>query len=201
MAAKQFAAITGGVDHPRVSTARNRLDALEGALTSAAGGLSSITRTIIDVVVLAVVGWTTATFTGTALHLSSSWAIAVTLGVVLAAFWPCWFLTNRVAWLVNRRRLASAEPVWKAAPLLGATPDGVFDVLRSLLAARRNLIATANRQSAGRMHAAMVRTPAGFLRARERWPAVYWLSYADLMLCQAIDSIEIWARITVRSKP
>jgi hypothetical protein len=59
-ATARFAALTEGVDHPRMDSARSRLQAAGVAVVQAAGGLSRWTRTWLDAAELAVVCWAVA---------------------------------------------------------------------------------------------------------------------------------------------
>ncbi len=124
VASKEFAAAFGTEDHPRIDEARTLLSGADDALVQAAGGLSGLTRTVLETVILAPVCWLAAELS-TKLGLAGGWTVGLTLGVFLALFWPMLkVLTLRVRsgtaiWL---GRLTSAQPAADASGQSVAAP-------------------------------------------------------------------------------
>ncbi|REF98870.1 hypothetical protein DFJ67_4895 [Asanoa ferruginea] len=182
LAEQRFAVLTDGLDHPRIDTARGRIENSADALARVAGGLSGWTRTWFGAVLLGIAAWAVATVAGPLAGLPAGWTITVTVTVVLAAHLPVFLLTNALAERVNRRRTRRrAEPVSIVEP---EDPDPAVAVIELLWAVRDGL-ATVLRQWPEAYIIGVDR-----LASRDRH--LYWASVADRDLCVAIDSIEIW---------
>jgi hypothetical protein len=189
-AVARFAGLSDGLDHPRITTARNRLEVCGVALTRAAGGVSAWTRTWLGAVLLGLAAWAVAAVAGQLIGVSGGWTVTLTAVAVLALLWPVNALNNVLADRVNRRR--TGPPV---APLAIEAPTGLDpaeEVVGILWGARDGLAIVMRRWSAAPRFGYVARTAAGFDWLRQRDPRLFWLSLADRCLCQAIYSIEIW---------
>ncbi|GAA4677471.1 hypothetical protein [Phytohabitans rumicis] len=182
VAAERFDAMTNGQDHPRIDTARTRIETASAAVARAAGGLSSWTRTWLGMAVAAVGAWTAATVSGG--------LIGVTIVVVLGLYWPMFTLHNVLADRVNRRRTRRPEPPPEISMPAGLDPAD--QVLRLLWAARDELRGEMRQRAATDRFGYVGRTATGFDWLRRRNGHLAWLTRADRSVCQAIHSIEIW---------
>ena len=178
-ATARFEALAAGVDHPRVDTARQRLQSADLLARRAAGGLSLATRTSIDVVVIMVVGWTVATVAG--IVLDPGWTIAVTVVVLLASFWPTYRLLNHLGRRVDERRTRVGEPT---------RSDG--DLVRLLESARYLTQQTMDAWIASHHYRAAAGSVSGLRWLSGMDVPVYNLRHLEVCLCQAIDSVQIW---------
>ncbi|NUO55597.1 MAG: hypothetical protein HOV78_02985 [Hamadaea sp.] len=174
-----FDALADGLDHPRLETVRQRLTTADASVRSAAGGLSLVTRTSIDVVVLMAVGWTTASLAGALL--GPGWTITVTVIVLLACFRPLVALLNRLARHANERRTRSD----------GSAPAST-DVLPLLESARIATQQTMHRWLGSHRLKAAAGSPSGLRWLAEQDATVGSLRQLEISLCQAIDSLQIW---------
>jgi hypothetical protein len=176
----------GGLDQFWVTSARSRLKSLDGMLVAAAGGLSGWSRTLIGAALAFPVLWAVAAG-ARGLGFAPAWTI-VTTTVALAAGTPGLLaLNNRLAGFVNRRRMARAAPAIQPSRVSVVGPGRLDEVPESLLAARVLLVAAALRQVDSRHWRVpyLVRL-AGTDRSLSR------IAEADLLLCQAIDYLEIY---------
>lgn len=199
-----------------VASARHRLVSLDDVLVSAAGGLSAWSRTLISSAVAFPLLWAVATGVR-ALGTGSGWVIVTTVAALAVAMPALLATTAGISRAVNRRRMSrphadtgriprqrdpearppahdgaanggrrSASPAWG-----GSAPDGKGDrtepIVDVLLRARVRLVSAALRQvppkrwRVGRL---------ARLAADDR--SVGRIADADLLLCQAIDFIEIY---------
>jgi hypothetical protein len=176
----------GGLDQYWASSARSRLKSLDDMLVAAAGGLSGWSRTLIGAAMAFPVAWAVAA-TARLAGFAPVWAIVSTV-LALGAFTPVLLaVTNRLAGLVNRRRMARAPRPVQPFRLAVVTPGWLDDVPEPLLAARVMLVSAALRQVESRHWRVpyLVRL-AGSDRSISR------IAEADLLLCQAIDYLEIY---------
>lgn len=165
-----------------VESARLRLHGLDGVLVSAAGGISAWSRALVGAVIVFPLVWGTAAG-ARAIGFGSAWVIVTAVVVLVAATLPIAALTQRLSAAVDRRRMRRATARPRANPV--SEKDEVIDVL---LRARVRLVSSALRQVPSRYwrvaHLAGLAT---------NDTSVNRISHADLLLCQAIDFLEIGA--------
>ena len=192
----------GELDQYWLNSARARLRSVDGFLVAAAGGTSGWTRTGISAVAMLLTGWATAAGT-IAVGFSPAWVIVTTVFVAALVDLPVRKVTFPLADALDRRRLARAAQPSRAglsadrlgpdglgAARLGAArlgADGLGAVLEPLLQARVRLVSAGLRQVDSRRW----RSPyLAHLAAEHR--SIRRIAEADVLLCQAIDYLEIY---------
>jgi hypothetical protein len=176
----------GGLDQYWVSSARSRLRSLDAILVAAAGGLSGWSRTLISAALAFPLAWAVAATARTA-GFAPVWVIVSTV-LALGGSTPVLLaVTDRVAGYVNRRRMTRAPRPAQPFRLTVVTPGVLDDVPEPLLAARVMLVSAALRQvGSGHWRVPHLVRLAGSDRSISR------IAEADLLLCQAIDYLEIY---------
>jgi hypothetical protein len=183
---RRFRALTDGVEHARVETARDRIRACDEYAIRAAGGMSTATRTAFDCLVMAGVGWTVAAIVGQIV--SPGWTVAITVIGVLTSFWPTLLLLNRLVRWVDERRTRIGT---RTLEVTGSI-DPVTDVVTLLEGARMVTARTMRHWMADHRYRAAAATAAGFSWLTGIDVVLHRLRIVEVCLCQAIDSIEIW---------
>jgi len=188
----QLDGAVGDLDHYWLNSARPRLRSVDDLLVAAAGRLGGWARTGITGVVLFLAGWATAA-AANALGFSPAWVIVTTLVVAVLVELPLRGAVVALDDALNRRRLTpAAQParaVVRALPSAsgGLSADGIAAVLEPLLQARVRLVSTALRQVDSRRW----RSPY-LARLAADDARIGRIAAADLLLCQAIDYLEIY---------
>ena len=173
----------GDLDQYWLNSARHRLRSADGFLVAAAGGITGWTRTGISAVAMLLTGWATAAGT-TAAGFSPAWVIVTTVFVAALVDYPVRRATFPLADALDRRRLArTARPLPAAKP----GPGELDAALVPRLLARVRLVSAALRQvDSRRWHSPYL----AHLTAEHR--SIRRIAEADLLLCQAIDFLEIY---------
>ena len=206
----------GDLDPSRLDSVRGRLRSVDGFLVAAAGGVGRLPRVAIGAVAMFLVGWATAA-AATALGFSTVWVIVCTVPAAaltdLLVTLPARRLAFALGDAVNRRRLTRmARPDRPAgagrrlgtgelsagelsageigAGEIGAGEIGAGEIaaaLEPLLRARVRLVSAALRQVDSRRW----RSPyLSHLAAEHR--SIARIAEADLLLCQAVNYLEIF---------
>ncbi|GAA2605857.1 hypothetical protein Adu01nite_37900 [Paractinoplanes durhamensis] len=161
-----------------VTSALVRVRGLDGMLVAAAGGLSAWSRTLISSALVFPLLWAVAWAAG-AVGLGAVWVIVLTVLALAVAMPALLWVTGRLSRTVDSRRMGPAPAAGEA---------GKEDVVEVLLRARVRLVSAALRQVGSR------RWDAGHLtRLVHTDRVVSRIADADLLLCQAIDFLEIHA--------
>ena len=176
----------GDLDQYWLNSARGRLRTVDDLLVAAAGGLGGWARTGITGVALFLAGWATAAGTS-ALGFSPAWVIVTTVLVAILVDLPLRRAIFPLADALDRRRLTRAARPARPLPLGPPRTDGLGPVLEPLLQARVRLVSAALRQVDSRLW----RSPYLAHLAAEHH-SIGRLAEADLLLCQAIDYLEIY---------
>jgi hypothetical protein len=195
-AAQRVADLGQGQDDQAIRAARIRIDESIRAVTRAAGAFPAWVRTWLDALLLAVVAWVTAALCGL-VGLPSGWTIAVTVLVVFMSVRPLYRLVNALRDLAGRRRLGPP------AARVVSPPTGLASgeqLLHALVAARSALAAVMRRRVAAHRWGAAARTAVGFDWLRCRDNGLYFASFADRCVCQAIGSVELWLATVERDR-
>ena len=176
----------GELDEFRVNSARVRLRGLDDLLVAAAGGLSTWSRAALNALAVFPVMLGVAAG-GRALGLADGWMIAAALLAALPAFPLGTMGIERLNRLADRRRLARAPRPERPFRVTVLTPARLLAVPEELLQARVRLVSAALRQV----------PPAEWTVARLTEQAaddrsVARIAHADLILCQAIDYLELY---------
>ena len=191
MARDRFASLTDGLDHPGIDSAREELAAADAALSSAAGGISLWIRHCISLLAYGMSAWAVSAFTGRLLGLPAGWTIAVTVATLLALASPVSMLKDAIADRVNHRRtMAPASPL--PGPVTPDDPDPAAELIMMLRSVRDGLTVAMRRLSGAHRFGFVAHSAAGFDWLRRHDRHLFEVSLADRLLCQAIDSIEIW---------
>jgi hypothetical protein len=161
-------------------SALGRLTTVDDDLLLAAGDLGGWTRTLIATPIMLAVAAVAALVTGE-LGFSTFWIVACSwAGAVLVEF-PVRRRLGKLGPELGRRRLD------RAASIASSRPRDLADLPEALVRARVRLVSVALRE-AGSKH-----WDAPYLaRAAAREPTLFRLAEADMMLCQAIDFLEIY---------
>jgi hypothetical protein len=163
-----------------VQSALIRVRGLDAMLVAAAGGLSGWSRTLISSVLAFPLVWGAA-WAGNAVGLPAPWVIVTTVVVLSAAMPGLLWVTGRISRAIDSGRIGAAPP---GGDVLKGDLDEVAEVL---VRARVRLVSAALRQVDSR------RWEAGTLTRLARQDRVLSrIADADLLLCQAIDFLEIY---------
>ncbi|GAA1861778.1 hypothetical protein [Asanoa iriomotensis] len=207
-AAEQLGRHTVGIEHPRVTEARNQLAAAQEWLTVAMVRRVSVFRgpsgtlrpggIVLHVGLLAAACWGAASAAGFVAGGSTAWTLVGGVAGVIAVLVPIMLLTNflenRVGrWTVarilrKRGEAAHAEPPWPG--VFVPVDRALVDIRKSVDAVRRGVAEIAERHMRGRGH----QPPAApvFLAYQAFDFETRATAEADLALCQASDAIRIW---------
>jgi hypothetical protein len=166
----------GDLDQFWLNSARRRLESVDKFLIAAAGGLNGWARTAIGAAAMLVAAAATAVLAG-ALGFPAFWVVACSWVVAVLVELPVRRRVARLAPAVGRRRLDRAAAPRRTREL-ASLPE-------ALVRARVRLVSTALRQAGSKHWRA-----AYLARAAADDPTMFWLSEADLLLCQAIDYLE-----------
>lgn len=187
----------GDLDPHRLDSVRGRLRSVDGFLAAAAGGVGRLPGVAVGAVATFLVGWATAAAT-TAFGFAPVWVIVCTVPVAVLTDLLMTMPARRIGFAlgdaVNRRRLTRADRPTRAGRRgdrgLDTGEFGAGEVaaaLEPLLRARVRLVSAALRQVDSRRW----RSPyLSHLAAEHR--SIGRIAEADLLLCQAINYLEIY---------
>jgi hypothetical protein len=162
-------------------SAHVRVHGLDEMLVAAAGGLSAWSRTLISSVLVFPLLWAAAWAANVA-GFPDAGVIVATVLVLGGAMPGLLSVTGRISRAVDRRRMGAAP--FGTGPVKG----DLDEVVEALVRARVRLVSAALRQVDPR------HWDAGHLaRLAREDPALSRIADADLLLCQAIDFLEIHA--------
>ncbi|MEU4244317.1 hypothetical protein [Actinoplanes sp. NPDC026619] len=171
--------LAAGAEEFWVVSALVRVRGLDGMLVAAAGGLSAWSRTLISSVCAFPLLWAAAWAAG-AVGLGAAWVIVLTVLVLGLTMPGLLWLTGRISRVADRRRMGAAV---RGGEIVKGDLDEVAEVL---VRARVRLVSAALRQVGQR------RWDAGSLtRLARQDRVVSRITDVDLLLCQAIDFLEI----------
>jgi hypothetical protein len=177
----RFEEIADGSEEFWVVSSLVRVRGLDGMLVAAAGGLSAWSRTLISAVIAFPLLWAAAWAAG-AIGLGAAWVIVATVVALGVAMPGLLWVTGRISRQVDSRRMG-------AAPRGGDVVKGDLDEVAEVLArARVRLVSTALRQVDKRRWTAEHLT-----RLARTDRVISRIADADLLLCQAVDFLEIHA--------
>ncbi|GIF18228.1 hypothetical protein BJ973_008809 [Actinoplanes tereljensis] len=173
--------ISGSAEEYWVRSALARVRGMDGMLVAASGGLSGWSRTLISAVLAFPLLWAVA-WASAAIGAGSLWVIVITVLALGVAMPGLLWVTGRISRLVDGRRMG-------AGPRAGEAGKGDLDeVIEVLVRARVRLVSAALRQVGSRRWDA-----ARLARLARTDRAINRIADADMLLCQAIDFLEIHA--------
>jgi hypothetical protein len=173
--------ISVGAEQYWVMSALARLRGMDGMLVSAAGGLSSWSRTLISAALAFPLLWAVAWGSG-AIGAGPVWVIVLTVLSLGLAMPGLLWVTGRISRAVDRRRMGAAPPAGEAGK------GDLDEITEVLVRARVRLVSAALRRVGSRRWDA-----AHLARLARTDRAISRITDTDVLLCQAIDFLEIHA--------
>lgn len=177
----QFEELAAGSEEFWVLSALVRVRGLDGMLVAAAGGLSAWSRTLISAAIAFPLLWAVA-WAGGAIGLGAAWVIATTVLALGVAMPGLLWVTGRISRTVDSRRMGATPPGG------GITKGDLEQVTEVLTQARVRLVSAALRRAGKRRW-----TAAELARLARTDRVISRIADVDLLLCQAIDFLEIHA--------
>ena len=173
----------GDVEQFWISSARSRLAAVDDCLIGAAGELGGWPRTLAATPAMLAGAALTALVTA-ALGGSPFWVVTCSWIVAVLIEFPVRRRLTRLGPRLGRRRLGRAAPPRAKTPTELGDPAGLP---RALERARVRLVSIALREAGPKNWRAPY-----LARAVAREPVMFRLAEADMLLCQAIDYLEVY---------